>query len=214
MKQVLYLLAFLVSVQFAFGQTISGTITDGSGLPLISASVVEKGAANGVLTNADGNYSITLTTNNPVILVSYVGFATQEIVVGDHTTIEVVLQEAGMTLDEVIVVGYGTQRRGDVTAAISNVNVEDARNIATTSVDQIIQGRVPGVNVTQTAGGAPGGGLQVNIRGIGTINSESPLYVIDGIPVQESGANQLSSTFLNSLNPNDIESIDILKDAS
>jgi len=193
--------------------TVSGSITDEEGEPLASASVVEKGTPNGVLSDNQGNYSIEVASN-ATLVISYIGYETQEIEVDGRTNIAIQLTSSDATLDEIVVVGYGTQRRGDVTAAISSVPLDDVQSIALTSVDQAIQGRVPGVNVTQAAGGAPGGGIQVNIRGIGTINSESPLYVIDGIPVQETGRDQLSTSILTSLNPNDIESIDILKDAS
>jgi len=194
---------------------VTGQVTDVSdGTPLQGVTVVLQGTTEGDLTDENGNYSIIVPDEGAVLVFSYIGYEQVTEPINGRSTINIQMTPSELSLKEVVVVGYGTQRRGDVTAAISNVNMDDVQSIALTSVDQAIQGRVPGVTVTQAAGGAPGGGLQVNIRGIGTINSETPLYVIDGIPIQESGRDQLSSTILNSLNPNDIESIDILKDAS
>jgi TonB-dependent starch-binding outer membrane protein SusC len=195
--------------------TVSGRVISGedqSSLP--GVNVLVKGSAIGTVTDIDGNYRLTVAGTDAVLIFSSVGFATEEVNVQGRSVINITLMPDITALSEIVVVGYGTQERGIVTGAISSVNMDQVRSLPLTSVEQALQGRVPGVQVVQTGGGLPGGPVQVNIRGIGSINGETPLYVIDGIPVQEGGQNDRGYSFLNNLNPNDIESIDILKDAS
>lgn len=205
-------------------QVLSGTITDDKGQPLPGANVVEKGTTNGVTADFDGNFSITLTTESPILVISYIGFSTQEIVVDGQTNVTISLQEDAAGLEEVVVIGYGTQVRRDVTGSIASLNEDSFSAQANTNVDQMIQGKASGVQVVQNSG-EPGGGMSINIRGVGSINAgSSPLYVIDGLPINNSPAisqtgNQVASTRsprnpISFLNPEDIASIDILKDAS
>lgn len=204
---------FLLPAAYA-QQSVSGKVLGEDGNGLASANVIVKGTTRGALTGDDGSFTIRASAGE-VLVVSFIGYQTQEVTIASASDlITIRMAPDARMLDEVVVVGYGTQRREDLTGAISTVNLNDVESIALTSVDQAIQGRVAGVMVTNTGGGAPGGNFQVNIRGVGSINAETPLYVIDGIPIQESGASQLGTSFLASLNPNDIESIDILKDAS
>ncbi|MEM0931312.1 MAG: TonB-dependent receptor [Bacteroidota bacterium] len=185
-------------------QTITGTVSDSDG-PLAGASVVVKGTINGVSTDFDGNFSIEASPSD-VLLISYIGYTPKEIPVGDQTQIDVNL-EAGNKLDEVVVIGYGTQRKSDLTGSVSSVSSEEITQIPTSRVDQVLQGRAAGVQVTQ-ASGAPGAGTAIRVRGGNSITgSNEPLFVIDGIVV---GTN----FNLNNINPNDIQSLEILKDAS
>ena len=195
--------------------TITGTVTDlsdNSSLP--GVNIVVKNTTIGTVTDVEGNYRLTVPDDAETLVFSSVGYLSEEVAIGSQTVINVAMAPDIQSLSEVVVVGYGTQERGVVTGAVSSVDMEQLESVPLTSVEQSLQGRVPGVQVTQTSGGAPGGALQVNIRGIGTINGETPLYVIDGVQVQEGQQGPNGYSVLNSLNPNDIESIDILKDAS
>jgi TonB-dependent starch-binding outer membrane protein SusC len=195
--------------------SVSGRVASGedqSGLP--GVNVLVKGTTIGTVTDIDGNFRLSVPGSDAVLVFSSVGFAAEEVGVQGRSVINVTLMPDITALSEIVVVGYGTQERGIVTGAVSSVNMDQVRSLPLTSVEQALQGRVAGVQVVQTGGGLPGGPVQVNIRGIGSINGETPLYVIDGIPVQEGGQNDRGYSFLNNLNPNDIESIDILKDAS
>ena len=198
------LLFTLCSIMAWSQQTITGTVSDSDG-PLAGASVVVKGTINGVSTDFDGNFSIEASPSD-VLLISYIGYTPKEIPVGDQTQIDVNL-EAGNKLDEVVVIGYGTQRKSDLTGSVSSVSSEEITQIPTSRVDQVLQGRAAGVQVTQ-ASGAPGAGTAIRVRGGNSITgSNEPLFVIDGIVV---GTN----FNLNNINPNDIQSLEILKDAS
>lgn len=184
-------------------QKISGTITTNNGEPIIGASVVIKGTASGTITDVSGRFSLTVSPD-AVLTVSYVGYKTQEIKVNGRTSLRVVLQEDKMLLDEVIVVGYGLQKKSVVTAAISSVKTEDLEKISATRIDNVLKGMVSGVNITQSSG-QPGAGSKVRIRGIGTINNSEPLYIVDGMPIGGG---------IDYLNPQDISSVEILKDAA
>ena len=185
-------------------QTITGTVSDAEG-PLAGASVVVKGTTNGISTDFDGNFSIEASPSD-VLLISYIGYTTQEIPVGNQTQIDVNL-EAGNKLDEVVVIGYGTQRKSDLTGSVASVSSEDITQVPASRVDQVLQGRAAGVQVTQ-ANGAPGAGTTIRVRGGNSITgSNEPLFVVDGIVV---GTN----FNLNNINPSDIQSLEILKDAS
>ena len=181
---------------------ITGTVVDAQG-PVIGASVVEKGkTGNGVITDFDGNFTLTVSPG-ATIVVSYVGYQTQEIKVGNQSSFNITLQEDDALLDEVVVVGYGTMKKKLVTGATVQVKGEDIAKLNTTNALEAMQSSTPGVQITQSSS-QPGKGYKVYIRGIGTTGNSAPLYVIDGV----AGGN------LDGINPNDIESIDVLKDAA
>lgn len=198
---------------------ITGIVTD-EFLPLPGATVTIKNTATGVATDFDGNYSITVNSGQ-ILVFSYVGMATQEILVRNQTTINVKLKPDSTALSEVIVIGYGTQIKEKVTGSVAVINSEALEMRPAASFQNALQGAAPGVQVG-SSDGAPGAGVSVRIRGIGSINaSNAPLYVIDGIPVTSGSVSQTdfgnggrSSNVLASLNPNDIESLVVLKDAA
>ena len=180
---------------------ITGNVVDAQG-PVIGASVMEKGTSNGTVTDFDGNFSLSV---NPgaTIVVSYIGYETQEIKVGNQSDFQITLKDDNALLDEVVVVGYGVQKKKLVTGATVQVKGEDIAKLNTTNALEAMQSSTPGVQITQSST-QPGKGYKVYIRGIGTTGNASPLYVIDGV----AGGN------LDGINPNDIESIDVLKDAA
>ena len=184
---------------------ITGTVVDAQG-PVIGASVVEKGSSNGTVTDFDGKFSLNVK-EGATIVVSFIGYETQEIKVGNRDNIEITLRDDNAVLEEVVVVGYGTQKKKLVTGATVQVKGEEIAKLNTTNALTAMQASTPGVNITQ-ASAQPGQGFKVNIRGMGTINESSPLLIIDGI---NAGT---ADNGLNGLNPNDIESIDVLKDAA
>ncbi len=182
---------------------VTGKVRDSEG-ELIGATVMEKGTSNGVITDYDGNFSIDVNPN-ATLVISYVGYVTQEVRVGNQSNINIVLDAEGGNLNEVVVIGYGTQRREAVTGSVANVNGEKLNQIAATNAAQALQGRIAGVLMTQTST-QPGAEMQIRIRGQRSLSaSNDPLIVLDGIPFM----GQLSD-----INPSDIKSIDILKDAS
>ena len=221
-KLFLVLLIAMTSILFGYSQqrTITGQVTtDGEILP--GVNVLVKGTVNGVSTDFDGNYSIDVKTGNAVLVFSYLGFETQQISVGNSSTINVDMVESNSALEEVVVVGYGTQKKRDVVGAVSSVRTEELVLSSTPSVGQVLQGKVAGLQVTQNSA-QPGGGLNFLIRGAASINaSNQPLIVVDGFPItdfqQPASGNQYeggTQNILNSFNPNDIEGIQVLKDAS
>ncbi|MGM0376754.1 MAG: TonB-dependent receptor [Bacteroidota bacterium] len=182
---------------------VSGTVTDESGEPLPGVTVVVKGTTQGTVTNANGEYSITTIPEGATLQFSFVGMRTQEILVGDRTTINVTMEVDAIGIEEVVAIGYGVQKKKLTTGANINVGAEDLLQQSTSEALEAIQSQSPGVNIIQNSG-MPGEGFKVNIRGLGTIGNSQPLYVIDGV----AGGN------INNLSPADIESIDILKDAA
>ena len=181
---------------------VTGTVSDAQG-PVIGATVMEKGnTSNGVITDIDGNYSINVKPG-ATLVISYVGYITQEIAVGSQSVINVTIEEDSESLEEVVVVGYGTMKKKLVTGATVQVKGDEIAKLNTTNALEAMQSSTPGVQITQSSS-QPGKGFKVYIRGIGTIGDAQPLYVIDGV----AGGN------LDGINPNDIESIDILKDAA
>ena len=180
---------------------ITGTVVDAQG-PVIGASVMEKGTTNGTVTDFDGNFTLNV---NPgaTIVISYIGYETQEIKVGNQSNINITLNEDDAVLEEVVVVGYGVQKKKLVTGATVQVKGEEIAKLNTTSALEAMQSSTPGVQITQSSS-QPGKGYKVYIRGIGTTGDSSPLYVIDGVAGGD----------INAINPNDIESIDVLKDAA
>ena len=204
MKQRLFVsLCFLFAVASAWAQSLSGTVVDGNGEPVIGAAVKVAGTTTGTVTDFDGHFAIE-AADNAELEVSYLGYATKRISAKalQHTG-KITLQEDTKALEEVVVVGYGVQKKSVVTAAISKVSAEDLENVIPTRVDNMLKGKASGVTITSSSG-QPGAAAKVNIRGVGTINDASPLYVVDGMPVGN----------IDYLNPTDIESIEVLKDAA
>lgn len=188
------------------GQSIKGKITDETGQALPGVNILEKGTTNGTFTEVDGTYSLDLKTSNAVLLISYIGYLNQEITVGTQSNIDVTLVLDQEQLNEVVVVGYGVVKKSDLTGSLAQIKSKDINAFPATNVLQAMSGRAPGVQVTQNTG-APGGGISVRIRGTNSVQgSNEPLYVVDGFPT--SGSNP---TIINN---SDIESIEILKDAS
>jgi len=215
----LFLFMFVFTAVSYAQITISGTVTsvaDGGSLPGIT--VLEKGTSNGTSTDADGNYQITVSNSDAVLVFSSVSFQTREIVVGNRETINMELDEDVQLLEDVVVVGYGEQDRKTLTSAISSISAEEIANTPSASTDQLMQGRAAGVQVSANSG-TPGGGIFVKIRGTSSISGGSdPLYVVDGIPIQTAsyglGLGGETTSALADIAPSDIESIEILKDAS
>ena len=187
--------------------TITGTVTSAEdNTPLPGASIIEKGTSNGAQSDFDGNFSLNVTNPNTVLVVSYLGYTTVEVPLEGKTTLNIVLQVSTSTLNEVVVVGYGTQRKSDLTGAVSVVDTDEMVKQATNDVSQMLEGRVAGVSITTD--GQPGATPNVRIRGVATFGlgaSAEPLYVVDGFPI---------SGGIRDINPNDIKSIQVLKDAT
>ena len=201
-----------LKIQSAIQKTISGSITDDDGMPLPGANIVEKGTSNGVQTDFDGNFTINVSDENAVLVVSFVGFLNQEIEVGNQNSVAVQLMSDAESLEEVVVTGYGSQRKSDVTGAISSIKTEDFNRGVVANPGQLLQGKISGVNVTATSG-EPGAAQNIIIRGIGSLRSgTTPLFVVDGFIIDNSSFGVTNP--LNFINPQDIASIDVLKDAS
>lgn len=185
-------------------QTVNGTVVDAiDNSEMIGVTIVEKGTSNGTITDLDGRFSLRLTSTNSVLVFSSIGYKTLEVEVGNQTTFNISMSEDTELLDELVVVGYGVQKKKLVTGATVQVGGDDITKLSTTSALGALQSQAPGVNITQSSG-MPGEGFKVNIRGIGTVGNSAPLYVIDGVAGGD----------INTLNPSDIESIDVLKDAA
>jgi len=225
-KTVLILLfCFLQLAAFTQEKTITGLVTSATGEELPGASIVVKGTTNGTTTDVFGNYTLTVPDENVVLVFSFIGYLSKEQPIAGMTTINMSLEEDVMKLEEVVVVGYGVSKKSDLTGAVSSVKEEDFNKISAATPEQLIQGRIPGVQITQN-NGEPGSASQIRIRGASTIRSgQQPLYVIDGVPLDMAAsspggpsANGMggapATNPLNFLNSNDIEAIDILKDAS
>lgn len=194
----------LITKPVAIAITVRGKVTDNKKQPMPGVTIFEKGnPTNTTVTDGDGNYSISVADRNSVLVVRFIGFAPQEITVGGQTSINVTLEEDNATLNEVVVVGYGTQKRGNVTGAISSVSSKQINELPVVGVTQALQGRVAGLNVVNN--GNPGSEPVITIRGVSSIGtSNTPLYVVDGFPTGS----------INSFDPKDIESVEVLKDAS
>lgn len=182
---------------------VSGTVKNQYGNILAGVSIKEKGMSNSASTNSDGQFSFIISKDETVITASYLGYISQELTIKANTTIDLIMMEDLAQLEEVVVVGYGTQRKKDLTGAVSNISADKLNTQSNVNVGQAIQGKIAGVDVV-SQGGAPGSGSRITIRGIGTLNNVNPLYIVDGIYMNN----------MDNINPNDIESIDILKDAS
>jgi len=203
---------------------VSGIVTDGEGRPLSGVSVIVKGAKGGTETDANGVFKLKGINESSTLIISSIGYEKQEVAVENKSMITVSLKVTNSTLGDVVVIGYGTTKRANITSSISSISEKDIKNLPVAGADQMLQGKIPGVTVT-TNSGQPGAGVSVLVRGITTVNGNEPLYVIDGVPIiasTHSGgmdylggvAGQTAQSPLATLNPNDIASIDILKDAS
>lgn len=183
-------------------KTVTGTVTDVSGEPIIGANIRIKGTTTGTITDIDGNFSIKAEPQS-VIEVSYIGYLTQETVINNQKSIRFLLKEDTKTLDEVVVIGYGVQKKADLTGSVANINTKKLNTQSNANIGQALQGKIAGVDIV-SQGGAPGSGTRIMVRGIGTLNNASPLYIVDGMYMNS----------IDHINPNDIASIDVLKDAS
>ena len=209
MKKLLQLLLstyFLFSVTQTFAQQrdVTGVVADEAGVPIPGVSVYIQGTNTGTVTNFDGEFSLDVTGENPTLVFSFVGFEQQEIILGDQTNLEVTMDRDIESLEEIVVVGYGTQKKENLTGAVSQVDSEVLEDRPVTNVTNAMQGLMPGVTITNTSGVPGNNGGTIRIRGIGTWGNATPLVVIDGIPGGD----------IDILNPNDIESISVLKDAA
>ena len=214
---LLLLGAFFIATQLlAQNRTVTGKVTDEKGNVVGNASVMVKGSTTGTTTNADGNFSISLPAKAHVLVITSIGLGETEVSLSDASTYSVVLSSTAKSLQEVVVVGYGTQRKTNVTGSIGTVRASEIENKPFTSVDKVLQGTVAGLQSTSTSG-APGAATDIHIRGVGSINaSNQPLWVIDGV-IATTGdltTNTTTANILSTLNPDDIESISVLKDAS
>lgn len=183
-------------------KTVTGTVTDVNGEPIIGANIRIKGTTTGTITDIDGNFSIEAEPQS-VIEVSYIGYLTQETVINNQKSIRFLLKEDTKTLDEVVVIGYGVQKKADLTGSVANINTEKLNTQSNANIGQALQGKIAGVDIV-SQGGAPSSGTRIMVRGIGTLNNASPLYIVDGMYMNS----------IDHINPNDIASIDVLKDAS
>jgi len=200
-KNILTLLIVLCSYSIYAQKTISGTVADGNE-PIPGVNVLIEGTQNGTVTDYDGKYSIKASTGDMLIF-SFVGYKTQVITVNNQNVYNIILEVDQNLLDEVVVVGYGTQKKSDLTGAVTVVDMSEIDKRQVSTIDQALQGQVAGVNVTVNSG-SPGGSVMINIRGIGSVNGSEPLYVVDGMMVDD----------IDFLNSNDVKSIQVLKDAS
>ncbi len=182
---------------------ISGKVTAENGQALQGVTINEKGTANSTVTNAEGNFQLNVASEHSILEISFVGFVSKDIEVGTQTVINLVLERNISSLDSVVVIGYGTQKKSDLTGSISSIKSSDIASLPVPDVGQAIEGKAAGVQIVSA--GAPGSNVTIRVRGIGTVNNSDPLLVIDGVP---------TDIPLNTLNPDDIASIDILKDAS
>ncbi|MDB5121621.1 MAG: TonB-dependent receptor [Sphingobacteriales bacterium] len=224
-----YLITVLCTVLsgtlYAQQTSVTGKVSDTGGQPLIGVSIAVKNANNATTTDVNGKYSLTVNTSNPVLIFKYLGYAPQEISLNGRTSLNVTLESANKALEEVVVIGYGNVRKSDVTGAVASIKADDLTKGSNINLQQALQGRTPGVQIYQKSG-EPGAAMSVQIRGITSITgNNAPLYVIDGMPVNDGVAIGSASTGgatsnpnnrspLNALNPSDIASIEILKDAS
>ena len=182
---------------------VTGMVTDSNGVPLFGASILEKGTNSGVTTDFDGTFKINIKDDNAILIVSYLGFQQREISLAGQTNLSIVLEEDSANLDEIIVTGYTSERKSDLTGAVSIIKVDESTDQPLANVNELVQGRSAGVEVLRS--NAPGGNAAIRIRGFSTVRNNDPLYVIDGVP---------TTTGINLINPNDIESLQVLKDAS
>lgn len=202
-RGVLIVLLLLANLSLMAQQTVTGTVRDTEGQPMSGVTIMVQGTTVGTLSGIDGKYSLQVPAGAATLRFSFIGFGEQEVAVGGRSVIDVTLEEALTGLDEVVVVGYGTQKKKLVTGSTVQVKGDDIQKLSTVSPMTALQGQTPGLSIIKNTG-QPGDGFKVNIRGMGTIGNSQPLYVIDGVP----GGN------IDNMSPADIESIDVLKDAA
>ncbi|UZO80942.1 TonB-dependent receptor [Aquimarina sp. ERC-38] len=205
-KYITYIIFFSISSACFSQVTVNGTVSNSTGIPLPGVNIVETETSNGVLTDFDGNFSITVTQIGATIEVSYVGFKTQRIAISSETNLNINLEEDQAVLDEVVVIGYQTVKKSDVTGAVSKIKTEQLAEIPSNSIEETLVGRVPGLVVNNTSDD-PGAGVNVRIRGASSFTATTPLIVVDGFPLGDAGN-------LKQINPADIVSVEVLKDAS
>lgn len=210
---------------FAQKRLVTGIIADQNNAPLTGATVTVKGEKEMTTTDANGAFKIQVSSDKAILVVSYVGAKNIEIATEGKQTVTGALTVTDTKLSEVVVIGYGSKRRADISSSISSVNSKDLKDLPVSGVDQALQGKVAGVTVINNSG-QPGGGVSIKVRGVTTINSNDPLIVIDGVPFTSNTKNssgyaglggsdgQTGNSVMATLNPGDIESVDILKDAS
>lgn len=209
---LVFLLCLLPLWAYAQSITVKGTVKDNTGEPVIGASVVQKGTSNGIVTDIDGNFSLNVPSNSTIV-VSFIGYKTQEIPVAGKKQINVTMKEDTEMLDEVVVVGYGQMKRSDLTGSVVSVSDAAIKKSVPTSIDQVLQGRAAGVQI-QANSGTPGASTSIRIRGVNSLNATNqPIFVIDGVVI-DSATDDENSNPLSSINPSDIVSMDVLKDAS
>ncbi|MBD0822493.1 SusC/RagA family TonB-linked outer membrane protein [Aestuariibaculum marinum] len=205
MRHYLFKILTLFFVSYASAQSIEikGNVKDGSGVPIPGVNILQKNTANGTVSDFDGNFTISNIEIGSILTLSYIGFITQDVVVENDAFLEIQLQEDLAKLDEVVVIGYGTQTKKEITGAVSVLGAETIEELKPTRIEQALQGQVAGVNITSQSG-SPGAGATINIRGVSTNGDSRPLILVDGNVIED----------LSVINPNDIESINILKDAT
>ena len=197
-------------------RTVTGKVTDAAGDPLIGASVAVKNTRNGTVTDVNGQFSVLVTDNNAILSVAYTGYAAQEVAVGNNTALKIVMLEDQRLIDEVVVIGYGKQIRSTLTGNIAKIGNEQVKGMPVVSLEQAMQGQAAGVSV-ESVNGKLGSAARVRVRGVGSINAGTePLFVVDGIPLAKDARNTFGAALnpLADINFNDIESIEVLKDAS
>jgi TonB-dependent starch-binding outer membrane protein SusC len=212
-KSALFML-FMLPMSFFAQQTVTGTVTESAtGLPIPGVNILVKGTSNGTATDFDGKYSLSSVANENVLVFSYLGFTPKEIVYKGQKTLNVQLEENQNALDEIVVIGYGTVKKSDATGSVTSITPKEFNKGAVVAADQLIQGKVAGIQVIN-GGGSPGEGAQIRIRSGSSLNANNdPLYVIDGVPTDNGGIKGGRNPLAN-INQNDIASINILKDAS
>jgi len=199
---LLILTIFLCAITYAQEMTISGHVKDKDGNPMPGVNVVLKGTTNGVITDLNGTYKIKVPNGSATLTFSFVGYITQQVKVDNREVIDIQMEEETKELEQVVVIGYGVQKKSDLTGAVASVSADDIVKVSTTSIANALQGKVAGVQITQSTG-APGSGTKVRIRGISSLSGGDPIWIVDNVPASP-----------NSVNDNDIESIEIIKDAS
>ncbi|WKN44537.1 SusC/RagA family TonB-linked outer membrane protein [Tunicatimonas pelagia] len=197
----------------ALDRPITGRVTDlADNSPIPGVNIVVKGTSTGTITDAEGNYNLSISDDARILVFSSIGYETKEVTIGGQSVINLALSPSIEQLSEIVVIGYGEKSRKLLTESIGTVDAEEIQKVPVASADQALQGRVSGVQITNTSG-TPGAGVAVRIRGIGTVGNTQPLFVIDGVPVGSNSSDPTTNP-LSTINPNDIESISVLKDAS
>ncbi|MBV6654615.1 MAG: TonB-dependent receptor plug domain-containing protein, partial [Mameliella sp.] len=219
MKHFLFLLLMLLSAQTFAQRTLTGQVSDTEGEPLIGVNILVKDTDAGTITDFDGNFSLRIPEGGEILVFSYIGYATKEVVIGTQTRIDIEMSTDAEALEEVIVVGYGTKKKRDVIGSVATVKSENITKLKSTSFVDGLQGQASGVQVVANSG-VPGAPSTVKIRGISSISiNTDPLWIVDGMPIYSGG--NLGGTNgataqdpMSLINPNDIESIQVLKDAA